>query len=204
MGRWRKRGEERKPGPRHRTAACQGGRSKGCRDRRPGRWLHGSSGRCVCDRADGESGERHSAHRGLPGGHLASSGVASGAQAFPDEMGIDALTGPGRRAVFLDRDGVINRAVVRGGKPYPPSNVDELVILDGVAEALCELHDAGYLLIVVTNQPDVARGTQSVATVEAMHQFLRERLILDEIVACYHDGETCSCRKPRPGALFDA
>jgi D-glycero-D-manno-heptose 1,7-bisphosphate phosphatase len=108
------------------------------------------------------------------------------------------------RAVFLDRDGVINRAVVRGGKPYPPSGVDDLEILDGVDDALRTLHDAGFLLIVVTNQPDVARGAQTVETVEAMHDLLRQRLVIDEILACYHDGDTCECRKPRPGALLDA
>jgi len=108
------------------------------------------------------------------------------------------------RAVFLDRDGVINRAVVRAGKPYPPTSVEELEILDGVEDALRALHDAGFLLIVVTNQPDVARGTQRMETVEAMHDLLRQRLVLDEIVACYHDGDRCSCRKPRPGALLDA
>ena len=65
------------------------------------------------------------------------------------------------RAVFLDRDGVINRAVVRDGKPFPPASVEETEILPGVAEALKSLRDAGFLLIVVTNQPDVARGTTS-------------------------------------------
>ena len=69
-------------------------------------------------------------------------------------MGVDREN---RRAVFLDRDGVINRAVVRDGKPYPPARVDELEVLPGVAAALERLKTAGYLLIVVTNQPDVAR-----------------------------------------------
>ena len=108
------------------------------------------------------------------------------------------------RAVFLDRDGVINRAVVRDGKPYPPASIDELEVLDGVASALVKLRDAGYRLIVVTNQPDVARGTQTVAEVEAMHDRLRDELALDEIIACYHDGDACDCRKPKPGALLDA
>jgi D-glycero-D-manno-heptose 1,7-bisphosphate phosphatase len=63
-----------------------------------------------------------------------------------------------KRAVFLDRDGVINRAIVRDGKPYPPASLLELEILPGVHEALQKLHDANYLLVVVTNQPDVARG----------------------------------------------
>jgi len=81
-------------------------------------------------------------------------------------MGVGALMA---RAVFLDRDGVINRTLVRDGKPYPPRNVGELEILPGVAEALKQLHNAGFKLIVVTNQPDVARGTQTRAMVEEIN-----------------------------------
>ena len=62
------------------------------------------------------------------------------------------------KAVFLDRDGVINRSLVKQGKPYPPATIDELEILPGVDEALSSLKKEGFLLIVVTNQPDVARG----------------------------------------------
>ncbi|MEA2337114.1 MAG: D-glycero-D-manno-heptose 1,7-bisphosphate phosphatase [Thermoanaerobaculia bacterium] len=109
-----------------------------------------------------------------------------------------------RRAVFLDRDGVINRAVVRDGKPHPPDTIEELEVLDGVPEVLLKLRDAGFLLIVVTNQPDVARGTQTREVVESMHARLMAELAIDEIVACYHDGDDCDCRKPEPGALLDA
>ena len=108
------------------------------------------------------------------------------------------------RAVFLDRDGVINRAIVRDGKPYPPESTSTFEIYDGVAGALANLRKAGYLLIVVTNQPDVARQTQSRAVVEAMHAELMRKVPVDEIMVCYHDGDACDCRKPKPGALLDA
>jgi D-glycero-D-manno-heptose 1,7-bisphosphate phosphatase len=109
------------------------------------------------------------------------------------------------RAVFLDRDGVINRAVVRDGKPFPPASVEETEILPGVAEALKSLRDAGFLLIVVTNQPDVARGTTSKASVEAINAYLNSKLALDEFRTCYHDSaDQCECRKPRPGSLLEA
>ncbi len=112
---------------------------------------------------------------------------------------------PGKRAVFLDRDGVINQAVVRDGKPYPPSGVDELIIVAGAAEALRDLKQAGFLLIVVTNQPDIARGTRSRATVDAIHQALREVLPLDDFFVCPHDdADQCDCRKPMPGLLLRA
>ena len=74
-----------------------------------------------------------------------------------------------RQAVFLDRDGVINRAVVREGKPYPPANLAEMEILPGVSDALAALHNAGFMLIVVTNQPDVARGTTPITVVEEIN-----------------------------------
>ncbi len=110
-----------------------------------------------------------------------------------------------RRAVFLDRDGVINRAMVRNGKPYPPANITEVEILPGVFEALVALHDAGFMLIVVTNQPDVARGTTPLAVVEEINHYLENCLPIDEFRTCYHDGaDGCDCRKPLPGALLAA
>lgn len=110
-----------------------------------------------------------------------------------------------RRAVFLDRDGVINRAVIRDGKPYPPNSAAELEILTGVAESLRHLRAAGLLNIVVTNQPDVATGIQQRTVVEAMHSRLRRELAIDAIKVCYHvDVDNCACRKPKPGMLIDA
>ena len=109
------------------------------------------------------------------------------------------------RAVFLDRDGVINRAIVRDGKPYPPATVQQLEILPGVQEALEKLHAANYLLIVVTNQPDVARGAAKMEDVEHFNSILSSQLPIDEFLTCYHDsGDGCDCRKPLPGSLLKA
>ena len=110
---------------------------------------------------------------------------------------------PGQRAVFLDRDGVLNQAIVRDGKPYPPSSVTELIVLPETAACLEALKQAGFVLIVVTNQPDIARGKQALAEVEAIHQALRETLPLDDFFLCPHDdADGCDCRKPRPGLLL--
>ena len=109
------------------------------------------------------------------------------------------------RAVFLDRDGVINRAVVRMGRPYPPASVAELEFLPRVAEAIERLRGAGFRLIVVTNQPDVATGVQRREIVEAMHERIRREFLIDDIVVCYHsDQDNCACRKPKPGMLLQA
>jgi D-glycero-D-manno-heptose 1,7-bisphosphate phosphatase len=110
-----------------------------------------------------------------------------------------------RRAVFLDRDGVINRAVMREGKPYSPRSVDALEILPGVPQALERLRSAGYLNVVVTNQPDVGAGKLARSTVEAMHAHLQEKLRIDAVKVCYHtEAENCACRKPRPGMILEA
>jgi D-glycero-D-manno-heptose 1,7-bisphosphate phosphatase len=118
-------------------------------------------------------------------------------------MGIAALKQ--RRAVFLDRDGVLNRAVVRDGRPHPPASVDELELLPGAVDALACLRRCGFLLLVVSNQPDVARGTQTRDRVERINHTLRACLPLDDFFVCYHDDAAgCGCRKPRPGLLRDA
>ncbi len=109
------------------------------------------------------------------------------------------------RAVFLDRDGVINRAVLRDGLPHPPQSVQDLEILPGVGDALARLKSAGFRLVVITNQPDVARGTQTRARVEAIHELLLRTLPLDGVKVCYHDdADGCSCRKPAPGMILEA
>ena len=110
-----------------------------------------------------------------------------------------------RQAVFLDRDGVLNRSVVRDGKPHPPADATEMELLPGVAGACSALHEAGFLLIVVTNQPDVARGAATRAQVEAINSALSGQLPLDDVRVCYHDDpDSCSCRKPKCGLLRDA
>ncbi|MGH9806012.1 MAG: D-glycero-alpha-D-manno-heptose-1,7-bisphosphate 7-phosphatase [Terriglobia bacterium] len=105
--------------------------------------------------------------------------------------------------MFLDRDGVINAAVVRDGKPYPPASVAETKILDDVPEALSLLKAAGFGLAIVSNQPDVARGTQTREAVQAINSFLAARLPLDHFEICFHDeSDDCDCRKPKPGLIY--
>ncbi|HYO84083.1 MAG TPA: HAD family hydrolase [Bryobacteraceae bacterium] len=109
------------------------------------------------------------------------------------------------RAVFLDRDGVLNRVVMRRGKPHPPDTLEELELLPGVPEACRLLKANDFLLVMVTNQPDIGRGTQSADVVDAMNRRLSTDLRLDGVMVCPHDdSDGCACRKPRPGMLLEA
>jgi len=109
------------------------------------------------------------------------------------------------RAVFLDRDGVLINTFVRDGIPRPAADLSQFQILPGVEEALLALREHRFSLLVVTNQPDVARGTQSKQTVEQINNHLLNHLPLDGIYTCYHDTpDQCDCRKPRPGMLLRA
>ena len=110
-----------------------------------------------------------------------------------------------RAAVFLDRDGVLVETAVHDGIPRPATSLDELEILPGVQRACERLREAGFVLVVVTNQPDVARGTLSAEVVDEIHRELRQSLPLDDVAVCLHDdADGCDCRKPQPGMLLAA
>ena len=119
---------------------------------------------------------------------------------------------PPRPAVFLDRDGTLNRQIIRGGKPYPPNTLAEFELFPGVPEACAALAAAGFILVVATNQPDVGRGTQSATVVESMHAHLLALVpSLTRIEVCYAPGTAHAPdlpadprRKPAPGMLLDA
>jgi D-glycero-D-manno-heptose 1,7-bisphosphate phosphatase len=113
-------------------------------------------------------------------------------------MGVGTL----KRAVFFDRDGVLNEAIVRDGVPHPPASVEDVRIAPGAREAVRAVRDAGWLAIVVTNQPDVARGTATLASVEAINLEIAAQLGVDAVYTCPHDdADGCDCRKPKPGLL---
>lgn len=110
-----------------------------------------------------------------------------------------------KRAVFLDRDGVINEAITREGRPYPPEVLSEVKVSENFESVLQKIYAAGFLIIGITNQPDVARGLQTREAVEKINQYLLDRLPIETILVCYHDEKVnCSCRKPKPGLILKA
>lgn len=110
-----------------------------------------------------------------------------------------------RKAVFLDRDGVINRSMIRDGKPFAPTKEEEFFVLPGVHAALNKLKDSGYLNIIVTNQPDVSTGLQRADFLQSIHSNILRELSIDAIKVCTHvDADNCTCRKPRAGLLIEA
>lgn len=106
------------------------------------------------------------------------------------------------KAVILDRDGVINETLLQNGKPIPPSNLDQVQIIAGVPEAIRLLKSHGYVVLCLTNQPDVSRGTTTRRTVDEINRHLQNALQIQEIFVCFHDDlDNCDCRKPRPGGI---
>lgn len=110
-----------------------------------------------------------------------------------------------KKAIFLDRDGVLNQLIIREGKAQAPYTLEEFSLYPGVVEALKIIKEAGYLAIVVTNQPDVARGWVKKESVELVNNKILELLPIDDIKICFHiNSDNCECRKPMPGMLLEA
>jgi D-glycero-D-manno-heptose 1,7-bisphosphate phosphatase len=110
-----------------------------------------------------------------------------------------------RKAVFLDRDGVIVVPQFREGRSFAPTRLEDFKFYPEAAEALLRLRKAGYLLVVVTNQPDVGRGLITSEVIDEMHRRLRASFPLDSInVCCHTQDQQCQCRKPKPGLLLEA
>ena len=116
-------------------------------------------------------------------------------------MGIGSI----KRAVFFDRDGVLNAAIVRNGTPHPPASAEEVQIDPAAVDGIARLQSLGFLTIIITNQPDVARGMQSRDIVDAINASVQRETAVDAVYTCFHDNaDHCDCRKPKPGLIFQA
>src|SRR5690242_1926799 len=196
LGGRRQHGKERKPQHSLRNRRGQGAWSARLGRGRPRRRLHKESRGLRCRHSNRRRKPRHTARGGVSGRRLALSGVASEAAEERYQM---------VKAVFLDRDGVIDANIVRNGKPVAPTSLAEFTILPGAANAVQRLKDAGFLTIVVTNQPDVRTGLTPKATMEAMNDEIRRQMPIDDFFICFHvDADNCACRKPKPGLILEA
>ena len=110
-----------------------------------------------------------------------------------------------RRAIILDRDGVINKVVIRNGRPFSPRRLKEFKLFPNIQKYLESFRKMGFLNIVFTNQPDISRGLLKRKELRKMHKIILETLPIDEIKFCPHDdNDNCSCRKPKPGLILEA
>jgi D-glycero-D-manno-heptose 1,7-bisphosphate phosphatase len=111
----------------------------------------------------------------------------------------------GNRAIFLDRDGVLVIPEFRDGRSFAPRTLEDFRIYPDAADSARRLKEAGFTLVVVTNQPDVGNGLVNRSVVEKMHERLRAAVPVDAIEVCYHtNADNCDCRKPKPGMLLRA
>jgi D-glycero-D-manno-heptose 1,7-bisphosphate phosphatase len=109
------------------------------------------------------------------------------------------------KAVFLDRDGVINKVILKDGIPFAPTNIEDVEILDGVISALDDLRNAQYKIIVVTNQPDVSRRKIDAKKIHEINNYIAKLTQLTNFYVCTHDdNDFCTCRKPKPGLIKSA
>jgi D-glycero-D-manno-heptose 1,7-bisphosphate phosphatase len=110
-----------------------------------------------------------------------------------------------RRAVFLDRDGVLTIPEFRNGRSYAPRRLEDFRLYPDAVKSVQDLKAAGFVVIVVTNQPDVGAGLVDIGVIEEMHRRLRNAVAVDDIEVCYETSEQASeRRKPGPGMLIDA
>ena len=108
-------------------------------------------------------------------------------------------------AIFLDRDGTLNKAFIKNGLPVSPSSFSEFKILPGVKSSIIKLKKLGFLCLLITNQPDVSRKKIKKKTVIKMNNFIKKKIKLDDVFVCYHDDKhNCDCRKPKPGLIIKA
>jgi D-glycero-D-manno-heptose 1,7-bisphosphate phosphatase len=109
------------------------------------------------------------------------------------------------KAVFLDRDGIVNRALIINKKPYPPLSVSDTFPIKEISELIKSWHDKGYLVIVITNQPDVANHLVEKSEVDKINRYLKSLVGFDDIFVCYHsEKDNCDCRKPKVGLFKQA
>ncbi|MFA5859280.1 MAG: HAD-IIIA family hydrolase [Elusimicrobiota bacterium] len=110
-----------------------------------------------------------------------------------------------KKAVFFDRDGVLNKAIIRNGNPQSPKRIEDFCIIDSAKSVVSELKSLGFVTLVVTNQPDITRKIMTWDELNKMNEYLKLNCGIDEVIVCPHDDkDKCGCRKPEPGMILSA
>ncbi len=110
-----------------------------------------------------------------------------------------------KKCIFLDRDGVINRSNVKNGKPYAPLRFENFIFLPKVKKSIHQLKKLGFLVILITNQPDISKKKLKISTLDKMNDKIYRNLDVDDIFFCIHSSEdNCNCRKPKTGMLLES
>ena len=109
-----------------------------------------------------------------------------------------------KKVVFLDRDGVINKLSNLKNKSQSPKSLNELKLNKYIIKVVKYLRLKNFLVIMVTNQPDVSRKILTIASVEKINLYIMDKIKLDDFFVCYSQNNNCFRRKPNPGMLIDA
>ena len=109
------------------------------------------------------------------------------------------------KAFFFDRDGILNKSIIKNHKPYSPRFPKELILNRELLSFIKKLKNKGFLIFVVSNQPDIKKGKLSKYSLKIINSIIKKYFLIDEIYICSHEkNDNCKCRKPKPGMLIEA
>jgi D-glycero-D-manno-heptose 1,7-bisphosphate phosphatase len=108
------------------------------------------------------------------------------------------------KAIFFDRDGVINIPIIKKDKPYPPKEFKDLVLYKQVSKSVLKIRKHGFKVIVITNQPDYQRGLIKKKEILRINNYIKKKFKLDKLYVCYDSDDKSFFKKPNPGMILRA
>ena len=109
------------------------------------------------------------------------------------------------KCLFLDRDGIINVPLVKKNKPFAPTEISQFRLYKNLNKTLNYIKKLNYLIIIITNQPELSKGNLNKKTLDQMHEIIYSTFPIDDIFVCKcQESSSCKCYKPKPKMLYDA